>query len=397
LKENKKLTELIIFYQQKELHRTALNLLKSISKDESTPLFGIKPTIDYLKKIKDKNLILEFAKWVIFENPKEGLDIFIREKDENIEFEYSEILSFIEEMTKDSGVEPSESILLKISFLEKIVENSTNSDVHNYLILFYSQFLKFENLNANVKKTTQEKLKKFLMESKHYNPGKLLSTFLGKEGMWEERAILLSRVNSHSQALEIYVYRLKKLNLAEKYCEDHYNENDDQSKDVFLTLLDMILNPPSSTQQSSNDSEFRENSLRDSIRILEKYSDKIDPLKVLELLPNHIPLKSLNSYYSLVFRNQNQKRREIQILKNLTKIENLQIKEENVKETSKYVLIKPNKICPICHKNIGTRVFHWYPNGTICHMMCSKDLNVCPVTGTQFLKEENLKHGQFTQ
>eukprot|EP01080_Neovahlkampfia_damariscottae_P001204 gene1204-11294_t len=403
--KNKKYTELVIFYQQKELHEKALNLLKKISieKEEGNEeLFGIKPTIEYLKKLKDKNLIFEHSKWIIFQNPKEGLNIFIREEND-VDFEFSEILNFIEEITKDSN-NIFESIKLKISFLEKVVKHSNNSDVHNNLILFYSQFLKIESKDQDSQKNEEneklkilykKKLKNFLIESKYYNPGKLLSTFLGKEGMWEERAILLSRVNSHKQALEIYVYRLKKLNLAEKYCEDHFNENDEESKDVFLILLDLILNQSTTTLNQSNQLN-NDWSFENAIRILEKYFDKINSIKVLELLPNDISIKNLNQYYSLVFRKQNEKKRELQILKNLSKIENLQIKQDLVHETSRYVLIKQNRICQICHKNIGTRVFLWYPNGTIIHKMCSKDETICPITGTKFLKEENLKHGIYT-
>lgn len=71
----------------------------------------------------------------------------------------------------------------------------------------------------------------FLMESTHYRAEKILPR-LPLEGkfllrsktldaktcpdLFEERAILLSRIGQHDQALDIYVYKLKNYSMAEE-------------------------------------------------------------------------------------------------------------------------------------------------------------------------------------
>jgi hypothetical protein len=100
-----------------------------------------------------------------------------------------------------------------------------------------------------------EKLRKFLAESQHYNPEKMLSKF-PMESMFEERAILLSRINRHSQALNIYVHKLHRPDLAEKYCEQHFSDDpsaSEESREIFITLLKMYLQPSTGEETHSSD------------------------------------------------------------------------------------------------------------------------------------------------
>lgn len=59
--------------------------------------------------------------------------------------------------------------------------------------------------------------------------------------LFEERAILFSRMNDHKRALQIYAHNLKDFEGALKYCEANYNEG--ANKDIYLLLLEVYLTP----------------------------------------------------------------------------------------------------------------------------------------------------------
>lgn len=373
LKQTKKYTELILFYKSKGMHKIALDLLKKLSEEDI--LKGLRPTIDYLLGIDDKELILEYSKWVLIKDPTEGLEIFDRD---NIAFSNNEILKFIETVSPNSN---SESLNMKIAFLEKIIKGSKDPELHNLLIISYQHLIKLNEIEQKDQPQIRTKLRTFLKQSKHYIAIKFMNKFTGDE-FNEERAILLSRINKHQEALNIYVQNIKRIDLAEKHCEEYYGTNE-ESKDVFLILVQILLQQP-------------EPNIKDAIRILETHSEKINPMSVLKYLPNNILLTHLKGYFEFVLRTLNEKRRQIQVMKNLSKTDNIQVLEDWVNERRKVLSVKPNRMCPVCHKNIGTKVFYWYPNGIVVHVICAKDTNVCPVTGVNFLKEYNLKHGIYT-
>jgi hypothetical protein len=106
----------------------------------------------------------------------------------------------------------------------------------------------------------------------HISQIKVFFLFKSKiiELMFEERAILLSKINRHSQALSIYVHKLKKLDLAEKYCEDHKNDENDENKNIYIILIEMYLKPPNN----------QEPDIKNALLILQKHYEKLDPIKV---------------------------------------------------------------------------------------------------------------------
>jgi hypothetical protein len=88
----------------------------------------------------------------------------------------------------------------------------------------------------------RQKLVNFLQTSLLYTPEKMLSLF-PEDSLFEERAILLSKIGQHDQALTIYAYKLDDKSLAQRYCEQNYAD-DEKNKDVYLSLLRVYLNPP---------------------------------------------------------------------------------------------------------------------------------------------------------
>jgi hypothetical protein len=113
----------------------------------------------------------------------------------------------------------------------------------------------------------------------------------------------------------------------------------------------------------------------------------IDPIKALRLLPDDIGVQELLKYNEAVIRARTEIRRHVQVMKNVARSENLQVQENYISERKRSVKIKYGRTCPVCKKRIGLSAFACYPNGTVVHYVCSKDTNVDPYTGKNFLKD----------
>lgn len=211
--------------------------------------------------------------------------------------------------------------------------------------------------------------------SKHYNPEKLLPTFLCND-LYEERAILLSRLKQHKEALNTQVHHLGDTRLAEEYCDKYYDEDDADSRDVYLYLLTVYLQPPEGSKAM----------LKPALQLLNKHYSKINAAKALNLLPSDLPIFQMYEYFEAVLRNLAEKKRNNQVISQLLRSENLQIREDMINETSTPIKMDEDTDCPVCGRSIpGSSAFARYPNGTVVHYGCCKeDYYVCPKTGVRF-------------
>ncbi|PIK36830.1 putative vam6/Vps39-like protein isoform X1 [Apostichopus japonicus] len=246
LKKHQKYSELIILYNKKEKHKEALDLLLRQSQKVSSPLRGHERTVQYLQKLgaKQADLIFEFATWVLSAHPEDGLKIFTEDNQEIDTLDRRKVLDYL------SRAAPK----LVIPYLEHIILNCGDETeaFHNQLIQMYRE--EIEKLMPEFEKTLPEgqsftragsepgelgalkkKLLGFLETSVNYAPKKLLA-FFPKNAFFEERALLSGRAGRHEQALAIYAHLLKSANLAEAYCERHYNPTCEDSKEAFECL-----------------------------------------------------------------------------------------------------------------------------------------------------------------
>ncbi|QQP52562.1 Uncharacterized protein FKW44_004749, partial [Caligus rogercresseyi] len=142
LKERKRYASLIIFYNSKALHRQALELLRSLLKEEEEcngedkkPPISSEDIIQYLQGLGASwlELIFEFAEEVIREDPSEGIRIFIEEMGEVESLPRQEVYEYLAKIDPVVGVR----------YLEHVIGvwGDTVPGFHNQLVLDYTDLI----------------------------------------------------------------------------------------------------------------------------------------------------------------------------------------------------------------------------------------------------------------
>lgn len=152
------------------------------------------------------NLIFKFSDWILKEHPEEGLKIFTEDIVEVENLPRPKILDFL----------LREHLPLVIPYLEHLIHtwNDQKSIFHDALINMYRD--KITDKKGTNKITDEElqhtksKLVSFLEKSTHYTPERVLLQFPA-DSLFEERAIVLGKLERHEQALAIYVLILGEL------------------------------------------------------------------------------------------------------------------------------------------------------------------------------------------
>ena len=388
----KKVNELVLLYQSKGIHKKALDLLLRQSDQPTSPLSGPKKTVEYLQRLGADHLklVLDYSKGVLKKHPEEGLKIFTADTPE------------VESLPRDQVVSHVELIApqLVIKYLEHIIFDWKDShpDFHNRLIILYKDKilpLLRENLASPSRSmklseasedsplaNLRSKLVFFLETSTNYQPYKLLR-FFPQDVLFEERALLLGRSGRHEEALAIYIYVLKDDKMAEKYCRRQYEQNQEENRNVYLSLVKIYLRPqdlPSlGLPQSTYSGCVLEPKIQQALEILNKYNQRIDVAQTLDLLPATTEVKAIRVFLMRVLQDKLQHRRNSMVLKSLLYRDQLQVKEQLIFYQSKKCVITEERACRVCHKRIGTSAFAMYPNDVIVHYYCCKDRRVCPV------------------
>jgi Vam6/Vps39-like protein vacuolar protein sorting-associated protein 39 len=358
--------ELVQLYKTKGMHRAALELLAKLGQGprSASALSGPQETIKYLRELTKDHfaLILEFSKWVLAAAPKDALQIFTEKRKDPLPV--AQVLAHIKTNAPSMVLQYLEWIVL--------IGKDVTPDFHNELIFIYLDTivaLKKDlaiasaggfavmgtqgDLSAKTRAgaeggllgETRRKLVQFLESSTYYNPEKMLSRFPFND-LFEERALLLSRIGQHEQALNIYAHKLQDEQMAERYCERTYNPEQEDSRDVYLSLLKVYLRPPD---------EAIKPMVGPALALLNKYYKRIDAPKALELLPPNTSVHKLYPFFEAMLRDRTEVRHNNQVQKNLLKSETLQIKERLFKERQRSIRVTEDRNCPVCGKRLGTR------------------------------------------
>ncbi|XP_078433921.1 vacuolar sorting protein 39 [Wolffia australiana] len=418
---------LLELYKSNQMHRDALKLLVQLVEESSANQSSaenprnFKPdmVIDYLKPLcgSDPMLVLEFSMHVLDSCPTQAIELFLSEnipsdlvnsylkqRAPNMQSKYLELMLSMNE----SGVSPNLQYELVQIYLSEVLDW-------------------FKDLNEQGKwdeKTytpTRRKLLSALEGISENNSGTLIKR-LPPNALYEEHAILLGRLNQHHLALSLYVHKLHLPELALSYCDRVY-ETDSLRKgfSIYLNLLQLYLNPrsspkelekrsrnllpkdrpsqrvlkkvmtiesaedsrnvPSSTDSGRSDCDSDDvadgvdhTMLNYALELLTQRWDRINGAQALRLLPGKTKLMNLVPFLEPLLRKSSEGRRNYSIIRNLRYSENLQAKEELLKQQKPGFKIDGDSTCSLCRKKIGTSVFVVYPNRkTLVHFVCFRE------------------------
>ncbi|CAO3623144.1 unnamed protein product [Cunninghamella blakesleeana] len=360
LSDKKKYKELVDLYNCKGLHSNALGLLSRLGQQPDGPLRGVLPTIRYLQRlgVDHFDLVLQYSKWVLETDPSYGMDIFIDDLGEVESFPRDRVLHHLASISDD----------LAIQYLEYIMNelHDKTPEFHNRLAIAYLDKIKSNQVSEEEKITTRTKLLHFLVESTYYKTEKILAT-LPKNDLFEVRAILLSHMGQHDQALDIYVYKLKNYSMAEEYCTKIYREDPEKGSKMYLTLLRVYLQP-----SEAKDKPKRKPLLEPALDLLAHHGSHVDAFEVLSILPSNTPLQGLFPFFEKYLRTSTRNINRDRIMKNLLKAEQFQVQEQLAYYQSRAIKITEDRMCPQCNKRIGNSVFAVFPNGTVTHYSCKE-------------------------
>ncbi|KAG6600618.1 Vam6/Vps39-like protein [Cucurbita argyrosperma subsp. argyrosperma] len=258
LQENNHYSALLELYKCNSMHREALKILHQLveeskaNKSQPEPIQMFKPEmiIDYLKTLcgTDPMLVLEFSMPILESCPTQTIELFLSG---NIPADL--VNSYLKQHAPN----------LQGTYLELMLamnESSISGNLQNEMLQIYlSEVLEwYADLTAQHKwdektySSTRKKLLSALETISGYHPEVLLKR-LPSDALYEERAILLGKMNQHELALSLYVYKIHVPELALSYCDRVYEsvahqQSTKSSGNIYLILLQIYLNPRRTTK-----------------------------------------------------------------------------------------------------------------------------------------------------
>ncbi|EKG21947.1 Citron-like protein [Macrophomina phaseolina MS6] len=347
LYESGRYTDLIDFLHGKKMHHEALELLEKFGKDEdgedvSPALQGPQRTIAYLQQLPPEliDLILEYAEWPIRTDPEQGMEIFLADTENAETLPRERVLDFLH------GIDPK----LSVRYLEHIITElgDQTPDFHQRLVDEYLERLlraKNEDIfeSEEEHKEWREKLEVFLRNSHQYNKARIFRALPQDEpDFYESRAIVLSKMGQHKQALQIYVFQLEDYEKAEDYCNQvyltasqqvaapaapssrpqsrqqggpHQQDPEDAEPSIYHTLLSLYLTPPPPHKPN----------WEPALSLLSKHGARLPASSTLELIPAVLPVKDLESYFRGRIRSANSIMNEERVVAQLRAVEKLEV------------------------------------------------------------------------
>ncbi|VUZ46843.1 unnamed protein product [Hymenolepis diminuta] len=226
------------------------------------------------------------------------------------------------------------------------------------------------------------------------------------DGCFEERTILMARLERHRQALTMWVHLLGDWNKALEYCAKVQAEAErcfitalsagSIPKDnghltlheIYTTLVDVCLNPlepialgiilPGS-ESPHNDINTRFKPRVDlALKVTTQFSEFVDVTKVLQMIPNDVNIKAISPFLKSAFKQQAGMRTRLIFFNNAVHRESLRSHNDRVTTTAAQMFKVTNATrCRQCRRRIGTSAFVRYPDsGDLVHYGCCGDLPV---------------------
>jgi hypothetical protein len=216
---------------------------------------------------------------------------------------------------------------------------------------------------------------------------------------YEARAIVLSKMGSHKQALAIYVFQLKDYQKAEEYCNQVYTAPpttptspnlshsqsppatrgsiEDTELSIYHVLLSLYLQPPPPHQPN----------WPPALDLLSKHGARLPAATTLDLIPPTLPVKDLESYFFGRIRNANSLLNEERIVAQLRGVEKVAVESavllgpESRRDMygrsvpgglNRRVVIDEDRHCAVCHKRFGGSAIRVFPDNSVVHSGCMR-------------------------
>jgi len=383
LYENGRYADLIDFLYGKRLHREALELLAKFgkSKDEedvNISLRGPQRTVGYLQQLPPEliDLILEFVKWPLEVDPKLGMEVFLADTENAELLPRDQVVDFLQPISRD----------LAIRYLEHIIDelNDQTPSFHQRLVDLYLERLKSGEVKDDAEiAELQSKLEVFLRNSTQYNRIRSFHQLPGDNPIfYESRAIVLSSMGQHKQALQIYIFQIQDYEKAEEYCNQVYlqkqlsnnvngaasttpflspnAEAEDAEPSIYHTLLSLYLTPSPPNKPN----------WPPALDLLSKHGARLPASSTLSLVPPSLPVADLESYFRGRLRSAVSSMREEAVLAQLKAVQKVAVEAKVLGERGKRVVVGEEKVCGVCHKRFGGSAIRVWPDGTVVHYGC---------------------------
>ncbi|KAJ4898833.1 Vacuolar sorting protein 39 [Raphanus sativus] len=258
LMKSKSYSALLELFKSNSMHHEALKLLNQLSEEsksnqsqtEMKQIFSPELIIEYLKPLcrTDPMLVLEYSMLVLESCPTQTIDLFLSG---NISADL--VNSYLKQHAP----------YMQGRYLELMMamnETAVSGNLQNEMVQIYlSEVLDLHAaLSAQQKwddkdhPPERKKLLSALENISGYNPQTLLKR-LPRDALYEERAVILGKMNQHELALSIYVHKLNAPDLALAYCDRIYESvsflpSGKPASNIYLTLLQIYLNPKKSAK-----------------------------------------------------------------------------------------------------------------------------------------------------
>lgn len=363
--------DLVDFFYGKKLHRPALELLKKFGEaeeesEDAPQLRGPQRTVAYLQNLPPEmiDLILQFAEWPLKKDADLGMEVFLADTENAETLQRPRVMEFLQSIDRK----------LARTYLEHITQelNDTTPEFHQRLVNIYIERLKSSDFaDDNDQAAWKEKTLDFLRTSKYYQPYKALQKLPKDDpNFFEARAIVLSNMGQHKQALDIYVFQLKDADKAEEYCNQiflietataptptpHGRATDidpsDAPPSIYHTLLSLYLSPPPPHKPQWGP----------ALNILAKHGARMPASSTLDLIPEVLPIKELESYFRGRIRTANTLVNEGRVVAGMRSTlafsEEAKLRlGEDVRGgndgRNRKVVITEHRVCGVCHKRFG--------------------------------------------
>ncbi|KAI0191309.1 SPX domain-containing protein [Astrocystis sublimbata] len=305
LLEHNRYNELVDFFYGKRLHREALELLRRFGEgggggggavklklklnghDEAEveipeQLRGPRRTVGYLQSLPPEmtDLILEFAAWVLRQDPGLGMEVFLADSENAETLPRERVLGFLRgvDADGDGGAE------LEMRYLEHVIDELGDGtpEFHNRLVELYVRALKGDRGAEDARwQERWEKLVEFLRSSRQYGLTRAFGLIPRDDpAFYEPQAVVLSNMGSHRQALEIYVFKMQDYAKAE-------DETDSSTSSIYHTLLALYLTPPPPHKPN----------LPPALSLLSRHGSRLPAASTLSLIPDDLAVGDLASYF----------------------------------------------------------------------------------------------------